>query len=271
MLLPILLAAFWAPPAPTFSRDIAPILYQNCVSCHRPGAVAPFALLTYQDAAKRAKLIAAVTAKHFMPPWLPVEPRFEHERKLTAIQIATLSEWAAAGAPEGNASLAPKPPEFSEGWQLGKPDLEAAMAHAFSIPADGPDLYQCFAVPIPAPAVRYVRAVDIQPGNAKVVHHVILFEDTTGAARQRDTGSGYPCFGTPGFLPARGLGGWTPGSLPFQAPADIPETLRRARRSSCRFTIIPMANPKPISPVSRSISPRTVPSATRWISPSARI
>ena len=225
MVLPIVLAAFWAGSTPTFSRDVAPILYRNCAGCHHPGAVAPFSLLSYQDAAKRAKLIAAVTAKRFMPPWLPTEPKFQHERKLAPAQIATLARWVAAGAPEGNPALTPKAPEFPEGWQLGKPDLEAEMPHAFAIPADGPDLYQCFAIPIPAPAARYVRALDIKPGNARVVHHAILFEDTTGTARQRDTGSGYSCFGTPGFLPARGLGGWTPGSLPFQAPADIPETL----------------------------------------------
>ena len=109
--------------------------------------------------------------------------------------------------------------------KVGKPDLEAETRAPFAIPADGPDLYQCFDIPAPTPQSRYVRAIDIRPGNPKVVHHAILFEDTSGTARKRDTGSGYPCFGTPGFLPARGLGGWTPGAVPFQTPADIPELL----------------------------------------------
>ncbi len=220
------LAAFLAPlPAPTFAHDIAPILYINCVACHRPAGVAPFSLLTYQDTAKRAQLIASVTAKRYMPPWLPSEPRFQHERKLTPEEIATLARWAEAGAPPGDLAVAPPAPRFPDGWQLGKPDLEAEVRSPYQIAADGPDLYQCFDIPAPSAQSHYVRAIDIRPGNPKVVHHAILFEDTSGTARQRDTGSGYPCFGTPGFLPARGLGGWTPGSVPFQTPADIPELL----------------------------------------------
>lgn len=222
------LAALLAPvpaPAPAFAHDVAPILYRECAACHHPGGVAPFSLLTYDDAAKRAQLIAAVTAKRYMPPWLPAEPRFQHERKLTAEEIATLRRWAEAGAPAGNLALAPHPPQFPDGWQLGKPDLEAQTRADFSVPADGPDLYQCFAIPSPMAQSRYVRAIDIRPGNPKVVHHALLFQDTSGTARRRDSGAGYPCFGTPGFLPARGLGGWTPGSVPFQTPADIPELL----------------------------------------------
>jgi len=180
-------------------------------------------LVTYNDAAKRAKLIATVTAKRYMPPWLPSAPRFQHENKLTDAEIAMLGQWAAAGAPQGNPRETPAAPVFREGWALGKPDLEAQMAAPFEVPAEGPDLYQCFVIPAPGPRDRWVRALDIRPGNSRVVHHVILFQDTTRTARKRDTGAGYPCFGTPGFLPARGLGGWTPGALPTVNPEDIPE------------------------------------------------
>jgi len=224
-----LVAAFWfAPPPPTFSHDVAPLLYRSCVSCHHAGGVAPFALVTFADTAKRASLIAQVTAKHYMPPWLPAEPVFQHELKLTDTEIGLLKRWADGGAPEGNPRETPQPPAFTEGWSLGKPDLEARMPAAFSIPADGPDLYQCFVIPAPSPRDRWVRALDIRPGNARVVHHVILFQDTTHTARARDQGAGYPCFGTPGFLPARGLGGWTPGALPARNPDDIPELLHGA-------------------------------------------
>jgi hypothetical protein len=220
------LAAFLAPlPAPTFAREVAPILYRNCAACHRPEGVAPFALLTYQDAAKRAALIATVTNSHYMPPWLPAEPRFQDERKLTPSEIAVLARWAEAGAPAGDLALAPAPPGFTGGWQLGTPSLEVQMAASFSVPADGPDLYQCFAIPAPSTESHYVRALEIRPGNPKVVHHALLFEDTTGTALRRDSGSGYPCFGTPGFLPARGLGGWTPGAIPFETPPGMPELL----------------------------------------------
>jgi hypothetical protein len=224
-----LLAAFWfASPAPTFSHDIAPLLYRRCVSCHHSGGVAPFPLLSFADTAKRATLIAQVTAKHYMPPWLPAEPAFQHELKLTEDEIALLARWAGAGAPEGDARAIPPPPQFTEGWGLGKPDLEAGMPAAFSVPAEGADLYQCFVIHAPSTRDRWVRALDIRPGNSRVVHHVILFQDTTRTARQRDTGGGYPCFGTPGFLPARGLGGWTPGALPARNPDDIPELLHGA-------------------------------------------
>ncbi len=221
-----ILAAFWAAGSgATFSHDVAPILYRQCASCHHPGGVAPFSLISYPDAAKRARLIATVTAKRAMPPWLPLEPRFQHERKLTDTEIATLARWAAKGAPEGNAAAAPKPPQFTKGWQLGKPDLELEMRAAFDVPAEGQDLYQCFVIPSAVTNARYVRAVDVRPGSPKVVHHALLFQDLTGSARKRDTGSGYSCFGTPGFLPARGMAGWTPGSVPYQAPAGIPELL----------------------------------------------
>ncbi len=221
-----LIAAFWAAVAgPTFSREVAPILYRQCVSCHRPGGVAPFSLVSYADAAKRAPLIATVTHQRYMPPWLPREPRFQHERRLTESEIATLARWAGAGAPEGDRDHLPSPPRFPEGWQLGAPDLVAEMPAPFDVPAEGPDLYRCFVIPAAAARDHWVRALDIAPGNPKVVHHVLLFQDVTGTARKRDTGSGYACFGTPGFLPARGLGGWTPGAQPSVVPDGIPELL----------------------------------------------
>ena len=218
-----LVLAFLA--APTFSHDVAPILYSHCASCHRPAGVAPFALLTYDDARKRAGLIATVTAKRYMPPWLPSAPHFLHEMKLGDAEIATLARWAELGAPEGDPAAAPRPPAANGGWTLGPPSLEAAMHAPADIPAEGLDQYRCFVIPAPLPRDRWVRALDIRPGNAKVVHHVILFQDISGTARQRDAGSGYPCFGTPGFLPARGLGGWTPGAQPARMPDDIPELL----------------------------------------------
>ena len=110
-----------AATAPTFNKDIAPILYANCANCHRPGEVAPFPLLTYQDAAKRAALIAGAVAARFMPPW-KAEPGygdFAGERRLTDSQIALIQEWVKAGTPEGDPNLKPVPPKFVDGWQGG--------------------------------------------------------------------------------------------------------------------------------------------------------
>src|SRR5215813_7866440 len=138
-----LLAAFWAAgAAPTFSHDVAPILYRECAVCHRPAGVAPFSLLTYQDAAKRAQLIATVTTKRYMPPWLADAPRFAHERRLSDAEIQTLARWAANGAPQGNTAEAPPAPRFADGWQLGKPDLEAEMRAPFAVAAEGLDQYR---------------------------------------------------------------------------------------------------------------------------------
>lgn len=228
--LAVWLAAFFAAgSAGTFSREVAPILYRHCAACHRPGGVAPFSLITYQNAAKRARLIAEVTTKRYMPPWSPYgapdAPRFSGDRRLSETEIAALARWADAGAPQGDAARTPAPPQFPEGWQLGKPDIEAEMRAPFDVPAEGADVYRCFVIPAPVAKDRWVRAVDMRPGNTRAVHHALLFQDITGTARARDAGAGYDCFGTPGFLPARGLGGWTPGSLPFRAPDDIPELL----------------------------------------------
>src|SRR6202167_3412599 len=115
----VAVAATGAAASPTFNKDIAPILYANCSTCHRPGEVAPFPLLTYQDASKRAALIAGAVAGRFMPPW-KAEPGFGDfagERRLTDAQIALIKDWAKAGAPEGDPKLKPAPPQFADGWQ----------------------------------------------------------------------------------------------------------------------------------------------------------
>ena len=217
--------------APTFNHDIAPILYGNCATCHRPGEVAPFSLLTYQDAAKRAKQIAAVTGSRYMPPW-KAEPgygSFQNERRLTEAQIATLREWAANGAPEGDPAEKPAPPTFTEGWQAGKPDRVFTLADKFSLPADGPDHYQCFVVPMNLDHDVYVKSFEFRPGNRRIVHHAIVFTDPNGNARKllRSGNSSYPCFGGPGFGPTGIVAGWAPGGSPAVAPPGMDVAIAR--------------------------------------------
>src|ERR1700683_5001674 len=124
LLWPVAMFAGTASGPPTFNTDIAPILYANCATCHRPGEVAPFPLLTYQDAAKRAAWIAGAVSGRFMPPW-KAEPGygdFAGERRLTDAQITLIKDWAKAGAPEGDAAAKPEPPKFVDGWLGGEPD-----------------------------------------------------------------------------------------------------------------------------------------------------
>src|SRR6185503_6061739 len=133
----------------TFSETIAPIVYDNCVTCHRPGEAAPFSLISYEDVAKRGPLLAEVTKSRYMPPW-HAEPGFgdfADERRLSDAQIESIAEWVKQGMPRGNTARMPKLPTFTEGWQLGQPDLVLEMPEAFSIPADGPDIYRNFAIP----------------------------------------------------------------------------------------------------------------------------
>ena len=131
--------------APTFTRDVAPILFANCASCHRAGEVAPFPLFTYQDAKKRAALIAAVTERRLMPPWkADSHGEFQNERRLTEAQIATLKEWAARGAPEGDPKALPPAPRFASDWTLGAPDLVLEHGDSYTVAAEGRDEYRCF-------------------------------------------------------------------------------------------------------------------------------
>src|SRR4051812_21877291 len=218
--------------APTFNRDIAPILYANCVSCHRPGEVAPFSLIDYKTLKKHADDISTVTESRYMPPWKaePGHGDFLYERRLSEPQIKLIKQWADAGAPEGNAKDLPPTPKFSEGWYLGEPDLIVKMPEAYQVAAEGRDVFRCFVIPMDLPEDKFVRAVEYRPSNRRVVHHSLLFLDTTGAARkldEADPGIGYGKMGGVGFVPSGGLGGWAPGVFPQPLPDGIARRLKK--------------------------------------------
>lgn len=204
------------PRVPVFTKDIAPILYRHCSGCHHAGEVAPFPLVLYEDAKKHAALIAQVTSSHTMPPWKPV-PGYNHfqgERRLTPAQIAIIERWVATGAREGDRTALPPTPVFSDGWQLGKPDLIVTLPAPFTVPPDGPDVYRCFVVPMGVAEQRYIRAVEFRASNRRVVHHALLFTDASHIEHQPQ----YPCFGSIGLLPTLGVGGWSPGNEPIRMP-----------------------------------------------------
>src|ERR1700677_2685254 len=136
--------------APTWAHDVAPILMENCVECHRPDNVAPFPLLSYRDAAKRARFLAKTVTSRIMPPWSPAGPvgAFLGERRLTDEQIATIEHWAETGAASGDMTQAPAvPPARADGWHLGPPDVVVRMRRPFAIPAGPEDAYEVFPVP----------------------------------------------------------------------------------------------------------------------------
>jgi mono/diheme cytochrome c family protein len=202
---------------PTWSKDIAPIVYKNCASCHRPGEVAPFALLSYEDARKRSTQLLNVVESKFMPPWkADSNGEFHDERRLSSEEIGTLKKWVAAGSPMGKASEAPKPPVFRSGWHLGKPDREISLPKPFKLEAEGRDVYRCFVIPTDYESDRYLSAIEFAPDNRRVVHHIIAYLDTQGMGRrldEKDPEPGYNGNGAgPGFLPSGFLGGWAPGN-----------------------------------------------------------
>jgi len=210
------LAAQSTSAAPTFNRDIAPILYQQCAPCHHSGEVAPFSLISYEDAVRHAPTIAAVTQQRSMPPWKAEPgPHFRRERRLTDEQIALIADWVAHGVPEGDPAARPVPPVFPDGWQAGQPDQVFTMPANFTVPAEGSDQLRCFVIPMNSNRELYLKSVEFRPGNPHIVHHAAFFIDITGGARKRAGSSGsYSCFGGPGFSPVVVLGGWAPGGGP---------------------------------------------------------
>ena len=163
--------------APTFNKDVAPILYKNCVTCHRDGEIAPMSLMTYEDARPWAKAIRDEVSDHNMPPWHTDAPKgtFHNERILSDDDRQTLVAWANGGAPRGDPKDLPPAPSFSEGWAVGKPDVVLEMPESFKIPADGIIEYEWFYMPTNFTEPKWVKSIEVRPGNRAVVHHVLVF------------------------------------------------------------------------------------------------
>ncbi len=162
------------------------MIFKNCAVCHRPEQAAPFSLITYLEVKKHARQIAEATARRYMPPWLP-EPgyvEYSNQRQLTAEEIGILRQWVSEGAVEGDLSLLPPLPKWTEGWQLGQPDLVVPMPWAYTVPAEGKDVYRNFVFPIPNGSSRYVRALEFLPGNTRVVHHAFITVDESRQSRR---------------------------------------------------------------------------------------
>jgi hypothetical protein len=218
-----------APLMPTFNKEVVRILQANCQKCHHDGGIGPFPLVTYEDAFSHKNSIVSMTGSRKMPPWHVASScnAFEGDPSLAAGDVAMLSNWVAAGAPEGYAADLPAPLTFPATWSLGTPDQVLQMPEPMKPNFNQGDVYRCFVLPTGLTEDRYVRAVEILPGARKMVHHVILFVDTSGAAQkldEADPGPGYSCFGGPGFsvnAAAPSLGGWAPGNQPRFLPDGL--------------------------------------------------
>lgn len=186
----------------TYAKDVAPILQKNCQQCHRPGEAAPMPMLTYDEVRPWVKSIRKVVAERTMPPW-HADPSIGHwrnERRLADKDIATITQWADAGAPLGDPKDLPPAMTFTEGWNIGTPDMVFPMPKEEVLPPELKDEYRYVMIPTGLTQDRWVKAAEVRPGNLQVVHHVIVFIKAGGAAQGKGDG---------GF--SGGLGGYAPG------------------------------------------------------------
>jgi tetratricopeptide (TPR) repeat protein/mono/diheme cytochrome c family protein len=244
------------PPAGTtvtYNRDVAPILFTNCAPCHRPGEAAPFPLLTYADAVKRAGKIAEVTRERHMPPWLPDRGQFPiaGERRLSEQQIEAIDRWVKAGTPEGNAADRPAAPTWPDGWQLGRPDVVVTPERAYTPGPTSEDIYRNLVLRAPLKAGRFVRAVEFRTNGAPI-HHAVIRVDTTHESRRRDGQDGQPGFD--GMMwdnaqdPEGHFVGWAPGRGPIVSPDSMPWRLDGGADLVVELHLVPSRKPLVIAP-----------------------
>jgi len=251
-------AAAYVPRAPgtlTFTRDIAPIIFQQCAPCHRPGQSTPFTLLTYEEVRKKSATISDAIERRYMPPWLPEHGYgdFADERRLSEDEIGMIRQWVAEGVKEGQAGDLPPLPKWPEGWELGPPDLIITPPSAYALAAGGNDVYRNFVVPIPTRERHFVRAVDFHPGNGKVVHHTFIYVDPTRQSRHL-VDNGAP----PGFngmrvpesaeTPGGQLLGWQPGKRPYESPDGLSWILEPNADLVLQMHMQPSGRPETVLP-----------------------
>jgi Tfp pilus assembly protein PilF len=247
-----------SPPAAqvTYNRDIAPIIFHSCSTCHRPGEAAPFSLLSYSDVKKHAQQIGDVTHSRSMPPWLP-EPqklKFADELRLADAEINLIQRWVEQGAVEGAPADLPAPPKFVEGWRLGEPDLVLTATKPLTLPPSGTDTYWNFIFPVPIQETRWVKAVEIRPGDKRYVHHANILVDRAGSLRQRESAPGAGFGGmeirieSQVFDPDSHLLFWKPGTVPYVEPEGMALRLDKGTDIVLNTHLQPSGKPEVIQP-----------------------
>ena len=249
--------AFGADPPVTFTKHVAPILYEYCAPCHHAGGSAPFSLLTVEDAKKHARQIADVTKSRFMPPWLPASGygKFQDERRLTDQQIDLIRRWLEQGTPQGDPAALLPPPKFPEGWQLGEPDVIVKLPRPYTLRAGGEDVYRNFVFPIPVDRIRYVKAIEIHPGNNRIVHHANVLIDRDRSSRHLEGQDGDLGFlgmelhiESQEFEPDGHFLFWKPGSVPFVESPGMAWRVNPGTDLVLNMHLQPSGKPEPVQP-----------------------
>jgi len=242
----------------TFNKEIIRLFQDNCQNCHRPGNIAPFSLLSYEEARRHAFEIRQAVQSREMPPWKPVGSHgvFEDERYLTDEQIQTIGKWVDDGILEGDPKDLPPPINFPETWTAGTPEIALQYSQPYPIAPAEKDIYRCFPIDLNTSSDVWVRGYEVLPGNRKVVHHVILFTDSSGASiplDDADPGPGYTCFGGAGFGNGLGgFGGWAPGAAAQMFPGGSGVLLKAGTRvvMQVHYSVSEITDPStPLDPV----------------------
>lgn len=218
-----------AEPTPTFTVDVAPIVFAACATCHHAGGDAPFSLTTYNEVRQRATLVATATQRRYMPPWKPDSGHgdFVGTRRLTDAQLDVIRRWVDGGTPEGPRDRLPPLPEWQGGWRSGTPDLVLELP-TYTLPAGGDDVFRNFVVPVPGSSRRVVRGLQFR-ARSLAVHHANIRIDPTPASRALDEAD--PDAGYEGLIlhsadyPDGHFLGWTPGQAPPLTDPDLSWTL----------------------------------------------
>lgn len=220
----------------TFTCNIASILQKNCQECHRPGGIGPFSLVTYDETVLWAEDIKTFMLDRSMPPWklLSAHGEFKNDRRMTDDDIQTVAQWVDAGCPEGDRADLPTPKDFVDGWRVGTPDAVLSPSEPYTLSAEGPDEYRHFVLKTNFDEDVYVSAMEVLPGNPRVVHHVIVFLDPYGTSEKIDAADPSPGYltsgGAPGFIPPGALGGWAPGNVSGFLPDGVARIIPKGSR-----------------------------------------
>jgi len=232
-----------AAEAPTFSKDVLPILQANCQSCHRPGEIGPMPLQTFEQVRPYARAIKRATETKKMPPWFADSSvqHYRNDMSLAPEDIATIGAWVDAGAPEGNPADAPAPRQFADGWNIvpagQTPDMIIQMPEPYEVPAEGTVEYTYIILPTNFTTDTWVTAAEIRPSNRAVMHHAVLYLRTPGSKWLHEYPKGVPFVPSPregtegrssdgdrtqeGTLADEWLVGYVPGAPPYTLPKDM--------------------------------------------------